>query len=157
MSKSAIDLVGDKALQRELREISGPGARRVMRSAINAGLNPIMQDARANAPGTTIRKMIKKKVTKGRTVDVVGRVFLKDIFYKAPGDYGDKTVTWRGKQMPFIFVAMVQEFGSPKQNIPAQRYMRNARDKKGDEALRITTRKAEQRLEIEWKKKGLNL
>jgi len=46
----------------------------------------------------------------------------------------------------------VLEFGSQKRGIKPRAFMRGARDSQRDEALAIVTRKAEERLKIEWAK-----
>ena len=144
MSAPAIQLVGDKALQAKLRELRKAAQNRIMRPAINAGLTPILTQARATAPSTEIRKLLKKRVAKGRGGSVIGMVRVTE---------STRMVEYQGRQVPFDLVAMVLEFGSDKMNIRARRYLRDARDQQGQAALRIVAQKAEERLDIEWKKR----
>ncbi len=142
-AKNMFELVGDKALRRKLEGLSKSGARKVMRPAIRAGLTPIMKKAKSNAPGKYIRTLIKKKVktSKGQ---VVGYVEVRG------GE--DRPVMYQGSLVPFAMVVNVLEFGSAKLGISPRMFMRRARETESAQALRNVTKKANERLDIEWAK-----
>ena len=142
-SPSMFQLVGDEKLRRGLKALRGAAQRKIMRPAINAGLTPILQQARADAPGNTIPRLLKKRVKNGKRGNVIGQVYVKE---------SPRKVRFRGREIGFEFVASVLEFGSPRQGIRARRYLRGARDKRGQEALQALTQKAEERLKLEWEK-----
>jgi ABC-type antimicrobial peptide transport system permease subunit len=149
-----LELVGDKKLARELGILAGKSLKKIMKPAINAGLNPIKkraeQLAKGNFKSKTIAKQVKKsaKVSKDKT-GIVGQVFIKH--------QPERTIKIEGREAPFEVVANILEFGSAEMNIPARSYMRRGREEKRAEAIRTTTAKAKERLRIEAGKGGLKL
>jgi HK97 gp10 family phage protein len=143
---AGLTIIGDKELRKSLQRMGSRSISAIMRPAIRAGLEPIYQQARANTPWPSIRKMIKRKVriTK-RTVHGVVQI----------GDanksrLGQRVVKYKGRLIDFSFVAWVLEFGSRKQHIRARAFMRNARAQRGEEAMRIVQEEAERRVMAEW-------
>jgi hypothetical protein len=139
---SMYTLIGDEELRKDIKRMSNSSWKRILRRAVRNALTPIYQQARADAPSSTIRKLIKKHVytTKHRVVGMI-RVARSS-----------RTVTFQGRQIGFEFVANVLEFGSPTQNIRARRYMRGARERRGKEASDRLIREADKAFRDEWDK-----
>lgn len=147
-SGMAIRLEGDEALSRQLNKVAAVTQRRVMRPALLAGLKILRAEARRNAPGSYLQKLIKSRVRTGKRGNVIGQIYV-DAGY-------DRPVMWDGQLKPFAFVANVLEFGSSKRNIRPIAYMRGARDSKGPQALADVARVAGDRLTAEWRKASMS-
>lgn len=131
-------LTGDKALNSKLAVLKSSAVQRVMKPAMSKGLDPIMRRAKSNAPWASIRRLIGKKVT-GRGTKISGKVFMK------PSN--NRTIMLDGREVGFEVVANILEFGSAKQNIRPQPFMRPAREQAKGAALKAMEREAWSKLD----------
>ena len=151
---ASIEIVGDKELERELKELAATSARSIMRPAINAGLTPIKKRAvslaKSNFKSDTIAKEIGKSVKKARRRGgITGMVYVKP--------QPERMVKVNGREVPFEVVANILEFGRKDGSLPARSFMRKAREETKSEALRIVKEKAKITLEKKWREGKVKL
>ncbi len=118
-----------------------------MRPAISAGLTPIrrraIQLAKSLFGSDTIAREIAKSTKKSKGGSgITGMVFVKE--------QPERTVTVKGRKVPFEVVAQILEFGRKDGSLEEKSFMRKAREEKREEALSIVTRKAEANLKKFW-------
>lgn len=133
-------ITGEKELAAKIAALAGKGANKIMRPAIGKGLVPIMKQAKANQRHASLRKLIGKKVITKKTWpnDVAGKVYMK------PSK--DRTINLNGREVGFEVVGNILEFGSAKQNIPPQPFMRPAREQAAGAAIIATAAEASKQL-----------
>jgi len=143
-----INIIGDKALEKELRELYQGVRLSIMRSAINAGLTPILKRAislaKSNFKSDTIAKHIKKSAkNKNKKKGVVGKVFVEE--------QPERKIKLEGREVPFEVVSNILEFGRKDGSLPARSFMRRAREEMKSEALKVVREKTKSVLEKKWR------
>lgn len=107
MAGASVKLLGAKGLEKALRELGPKVGRKVLRQALKKGGDPILADAKANAPVKTglLRDSLKvragKRVKKGRvtrTVQTKEGDFKGQTYYSAFHEYG----TSKMRARPFM-------------------------------------------------------
>ena len=121
-------LVGDKRLQSVLKSCNPSFARKVMRAGIRAGLQPIVAQARLDAPERTglLRAAIKAQVNKR---GASGKVFVDP----------SMNMEYEGRPYQPAKIAHILEFGSRK--AAAQPFMRPALALRRPEAIALINAK----------------
>jgi hypothetical protein len=142
--KVSVELIGDKELQKQIKNMGEKAGKRVMKSAIGAGLTILRKEAKAKAPSESIGKLIAKKAWITRRGKVNGHIYIKED--------GSRTIMLDGRQVDFSAVASILEFGSMSRGIRARRFMRNARESAGDRAVQKVIQQANKAIEREWNK-----
>jgi HK97 gp10 family phage protein len=101
----AIELFGDKELQKALFDIGGVGAIRAMRPAMSKALTPVRRLAKSKVSGNkrsgALQKAISKKIAKRRNAKAWAKVYVKS----APQ-------MWNGKNINPAKYAHLLEFGT---------------------------------------------
>lgn len=133
MTKITLVITGDAELNRKLRKLGSKEARNIVRKAARVALKPVLQEARALAPVKTgkLRKHIKiRSLTRSRksfgarvTSGFFKNVNSGDAYYGAFVELGTKERRHRS--------------GKSVGSIAPRRFMKNAADKKRQQALRI--------------------
>jgi len=142
MAVEQIKLLGEKRLRNAIEELKDGMQRRVMKSAVGAGLQPIKRAAKASVPHPALRRMVKVKTRKGKKGGIVGKVFL--------GGQSTRTISWNGRDVSFAVVGAFYEFGTPK--MPPTFWMRRAMSGAKRQAFTELTKKARERLKAEVKR-----
>lgn len=137
MNNQAV-ITGDFELMAKLEMLGRKSLTAVLKPAVNKGLNPIMQKAKQNCKWNSLRKLIGKKTGKTKKGTISGKVYMK------PSK--ERTIKLNGRDVGFEAVANILEFGSSKQNIRPQPFMRPARQQAHSQALTEFQKEAESRL-----------
>jgi len=133
----AIELVGDKELQRQLREISGAGLRRVMRRALPYAITPVLDKARALVPRRTgMLHMALEKRSKVTAKSMYAMVWVNPMV--------------RGVRIHPRKYAHLVEFGTS--HSPPHSFMRAALASEKSTGVARLREKVNERLKIEWAK-----
>jgi len=128
-----IGLLGDKQLERTLRELERSVQAQAMRPALKSAMMPVKREAKANVPVQALRKLVA--VDSGISKRVWARVFLKA---------SNRKIKWVGPNshsssgfVNFAAVGAFYEYGTSTHNVPATFWMRRSLEAKRSEALSI--------------------
>lgn len=129
-----IKLEGARELDRKLRELPRKLQRKVIRQALRAGMRPIHEAAKQNAPVATglLKQSIKLRAMKrnrrgviGVKIETEGGNFKGETFYGAFQEFGYR----RGKR----------SLGNNRKFIPGKHYMQRAAEDKKEQAVAIVS------------------
>ncbi len=133
MSK-AFDIIGDKQIEAQLKNLGRNAERRIMRPAVSKALTPVNRQAKANAraqlSSSTISRMIGKRVWSNRNRRVVGKVYVRP-------DKTGRTIILEGRVVPFEVVANILEFGRKDGSMPPRPMVRVALEQQRGAVRRI--------------------
>jgi len=112
----SLKITGMDEVFKKLKKIDRDFNRKVVKPAINAGLEPIKQRAKQNCRHESLRKLISKKAfISKRDKQTKGKVYLKP--------EKERKIKLDGKEAGFEVVGNIMEFGSQKRNIRPQPFM----------------------------------
>lgn len=132
-------VTGLEDVLKELRRVDRQFNSKVLRPAVNKGLDPVRKQAKALCKHESIRKLIaKKSFISKRDKAVRGKVFIK------PSK--DRKIILEGREVGFEAVASILEFGRKKGDLKPDPFLRPALDIAQGAALKIVASESSERI-----------
>ena len=139
MAKKTLVLTGDKKLNRKLKRLAGPDARKVIRQASRVAIKPVRSAAKSQAPHDSgaLRRAIRIRAIKrsrskvGTRITIGEKDFTGSTFYGGFQEWGWKTGK-RGSQN--------------RTHIEGKRFLKQAADSKRAMAIAIYRREIAKRI-----------
>lgn len=142
----AEEIEGMKAAMRTFKRLERAGQARVMRSALNGALTPVLKSVRRAAP----KGNAPHKTYKGRTV---APGFLSRNIKKSTRISRDKkSVSGTVKPAGEAWYGSMKEFGGKKRKYPKDPWFFDAADRAEDESAEAYFDRLQARIEAEWNK-----